>query len=93
MVARRREHTFEIETVQANLYIMKPFLLIAGYTYYPSRGTGNWRGTYGHYDQAEVAGRALECDWYEIVDLRDWLDMVPSDDYGWSESSSCEIDY
>jgi hypothetical protein len=53
----------------------KPFLLIAGFNYYPSSGTEDWRGTYSTYEEAEAALKDIECDdydWYEIVDLREW---------------------
>lgn len=30
----------------------KPFLLIAGYGYYPSRGTEDWIGCYESYEEA-----------------------------------------
>ena len=33
---------------------MKPFLLIAGYGYYPSAGTEDWRDTYSTREEAEA---------------------------------------
>ena len=33
---------------------MKPFLLIAGYGYYPSAGTEDWRDTYSTHEEAEA---------------------------------------
>jgi len=52
-----------------------PYLLIAGYTYYPSSGTGNWIDCY---ETEEVARENWEkisdrYDWHKIVDLRDWM--------------------
>jgi len=71
---------------------MKPFLLIAGFSYYPSGGSGEWRGCYETYDEARkwVTERTMDesyrfnvydkntntidaCDWFEIVDLREWI--------------------
>lgn len=65
----------------------KPFLLIAGETLYPSAFTEDWVGCYRTYDEAMgavvipdpecpwkgpfmVEGRS--CDWYEVVNLREW---------------------
>ena len=86
---------------------MKPFLLIAGYGYYPSAGTEDWRETYSTREEAEatvtqIANHDLytkgpkkgqikntlytykvtdsqgeaTVDWYEIVDLRDWIQRL-----------------
>lgn len=55
----------------------KPYLLIAGDNYYPSSGTEDWRGTYSTYEEAEAALKDIErgdYDWYEIVDLRWWME-------------------
>lgn len=65
----------------------KPYLLIAGDTYYPDKGTGNWIGCYetlediknvivkneysGYYT---INGSEDEYEWYEIVDLREWTE-------------------
>lgn len=65
---------------------MKPFLLIAGYDYYPCVGTGDWIRCFSTEEEA------LSCivttsdsysnthtidncsyDWYHIVDLREWM--------------------
>ena len=67
---------------------MKPFLLIAGSTYYPSQDTGDWIGCFSTREEAEAQIRTpgrdrrwavehprfgeTDVDWYEIVDLRDW---------------------
>jgi hypothetical protein len=63
----------------------KPYLLIAGENFYPSRDTGDWVGCFSTYEEAKaqvepkktkgytVNGRDWGCDWYEIVDLRDWM--------------------
>lgn len=65
----------------------KPFLLIAGWDYYPIRGTGDWVGCFASYEEAEkmiekVDGCYIKIpikkinndtvDWYEIIDLREW---------------------
>jgi hypothetical protein len=53
----------------------KPFLLIAGFNYYPSSGTEDWKGTYSTYEEAEAALKDIECDnydWYEIINLIGW---------------------
>lgn len=56
---------------------MKPYLLIAGTTYYPETGTGNWKDCYDSYEEASEAWIKLSAeklyDWYEIVDLREWM--------------------
>jgi len=61
----------------------KYFLLLAGERYYPSRGTGDWIDTYASKEEAEAEiekikfGRFIiknaDYDWYQIVDLRDWI--------------------
>lgn len=63
----------------------KPFLLIAGETYYPSSGTGDWIGTFSSYEEAlatvnESKGgyypyliNGIDYDWYEIVNLEKWV--------------------
>jgi hypothetical protein len=59
---------------------MKPYLLIAGYQYYPDRGTGDWIGCYATEEEAEKKWKLLQLteyspyDWYDIVDLREWMD-------------------
>jgi len=52
----------------------KPYLLIAGWYHYPSSRTGDWRGTYSTYEEAEAALKNIKYDWYEIVDLRLWTE-------------------
>jgi hypothetical protein len=56
----------------------KPFLLIAGYDYYPGSGTSNWIATYDTKEEAEKEWEYLKkeeypFEWYEIVDLREWI--------------------
>jgi hypothetical protein len=57
---------------------MKPYLLIAGYQYYPDRGTGDWIGCYATEEAAEKRWNELiqsyDYNWYYIVDLREWMD-------------------
>jgi hypothetical protein len=53
----------------------KPFLLIAGFNYYPDLGTEDWKGAYSTYEEAEAALKDIalnDYDWYRIVDLREW---------------------
>ena len=61
---------------------MNWILLIAGDNYYPSADTGDWIGCFPTVDEAKskvtlenyrviISGRKY--DWYEIVDLRDWV--------------------
>lgn len=64
----------------------KPYLLIAGDNYYPSDGTGDWVGCFSTLEEAKaqvepqktngytVNGRDWGCDWYEIIDLREWTE-------------------
>lgn len=58
---------------------MKPYLLIAGYQYYPNSGTGDWVGTFTTEEEAEAKWKELKrgkysCyDWYEIVNLTEWV--------------------
>ena len=57
---------------------MKTYLLIAGYNYYPDRATGDWVACYNTKEEATDKVNALEnddysYDWYEIVDLKDWM--------------------
>ena len=53
----------------------KPFLLIAGYNYYPGFDTQDWVGCYETYEdaiEASMDADILNKDWYKIVDLRKW---------------------
>ena len=58
---------------------MKPYLLIAGYNYYPGRGTSDWIGCFDTNEEAEEKWNLLKLteeypyDWWEIVDLRGWM--------------------
>ena len=64
---------------------MKPFLLIAGDWYYPASGIGNWIDTFSSkeealqkikpykYDDSIYEINGVRCEWYEIVDLREWM--------------------
>jgi hypothetical protein len=54
---------------------MKHYLLIAGYQYYPSRGTGDWVGCYEYESEAIEKWNEISkfYDWYDIVDLREWM--------------------
>ena len=63
---------------------MKRFLLIAGDSYYPSSGTGDWLGTYDSKDDIPTITRLSDeyhrfeiegfgkFDWYTEVDLHNW---------------------
>ena len=57
---------------------MKPYLLIAGDNRYPSAYTGDWIDCYETEEEAkekwgEISKQKYRYDWYEIVDLRDWM--------------------
>lgn len=61
----------------------KPFLLIAGEDCYP-QGRKDWAEYFDYFVKGEkrvgevyhvdFEGVERECDWYEIVDLREWAD-------------------
>ena len=65
----------------------KPYLLIAGEHFYPSADTGDWVGCFSTYEEAKaqvepkktkgytVNGWEWDCDWYKIVDLREWTEQ------------------
>lgn len=53
----------------------KPFLLIAGDNYYPDAGTGDWVECFTTREEALIIAEEKirnGCDWYKIVDLREW---------------------
>jgi len=65
---------------------MKQFLLIAGYQYYPSKGSSDWVGVYESEEEIESQIKIISkndtngyeidgvvYDWYEVVDLRKWM--------------------
>jgi hypothetical protein len=57
---------------------MKPYLLIAGYNYYPASGTSDWIGTFSTKEEAEEEWEHLKKqeypeEWYEIVNLSEWM--------------------
>ena len=55
----------------------KPYLLLAGWDYYPCGGTTDWKECYSTFTEAtEAAEQYAVCNdmWYEIVDLRDWCE-------------------
>jgi len=58
---------------------MKPYLLIAGYNYYPAPFTGDWVGCYATKEEAEAKWKELEqeeypLEWHDVVDLREWME-------------------
>ena len=57
---------------------MKPYLLVAGYRYYPSSHTDDWIACYETKEQAEKRWNELtqnyDYDWHEIVDLMKWIE-------------------
>jgi len=67
---------------------MKPYLLIAGYQYYPSSGTGDWIACFETYEEAEAKWEKLKdekyslYEWHEIVDLREWIGDTTFDTFG-----------
>ena len=53
----------------------KPFLLIGGYDYYPSRKTQDWIGCFETEELAEVEKEKHKMlDWFVTVDLREWTE-------------------
>jgi hypothetical protein len=50
---------------------LRPFLLFAGDTYYPSGGWGDYKGSFPSYELAREAARPHDNrgDWWHIVDL------------------------
>lgn len=63
--------------------MIKPYLLIVGDKYYPEQGTGDWIGCYKTEEEAKEVWDGMRGDhfnyldkWYEIVDLRDWVDWI-----------------
>ena len=66
--------------------MIKPYLLIAGDNYYPSSGTGDWIYSYETEEEArekweEISSKSkYRYDWYEIVDLRDWMDWIEEEE-------------
>jgi len=66
---------------------MKPYLLIAGDNYYPSAYTGDWVACYATEEEAkekweELSKNKYSNDWYEIVDLREWMEDTTFDTFG-----------
>lgn len=61
----------------------KYFLLIAGQTYYPERGSSNWIATYETMEEAEAQVTKItnhlfkingeDYGWYNVVDLQPWI--------------------
>ena len=57
---------------------MKPYLLIAGYDYYPAPHTGDWVGCFSTEEEAEEKWEELKQEeypheWHDVVDLREWI--------------------
>jgi len=60
--------------------VKKPFLLIAGYSYYPSSGTGDWVGCCETEEAAQKIWENIKeeesdeygLNWHNVVDLRKW---------------------
>lgn len=56
----------------------KPYLLIVGFDYYPSRGTGDWIKCFETeeeallFDAEHFEDRGY--DWKEVIDLRKWTE-------------------
>lgn len=68
----------------------KYFLLIAGETYYPERGSENWIDAYETMEEAETQVTKInnhlykidgkDYNWYNIVDLRPWITDIVNED-------------
>ena len=52
----------------------KPYLLIAGWDYYPSSGTEDWIACFENWEEAENHNIGDHYDWKKIVDLREWTE-------------------
>ena len=52
----------------------KPYLLIAGWDYYPSSGTKDWIACFESWEEAENHNIGDYYDWKKIVDLREWTE-------------------
>ena len=52
----------------------KPYLLIVNEHYYPSNGTGDWKGCYTTYEEAEEDGKKLVDEYtdFYVINLKDW---------------------
>lgn len=50
----------------------KPYLLIAGWDYYPSRGTGDWVACFETKEEALQFEIKSYYEWKKVVDLREW---------------------
>jgi hypothetical protein len=70
------------------IILTKPYLLIAGDNYYPSAYTGDWIACYETKEEAqekweEISSKSkYRYDWYEIVDLREWMEDTTFDTFG-----------
>jgi len=68
---------------------MKTYLLIAGYQYYPDRGTDNWIVCYNSEEEATKAMNDIKdsYEWFDIVDLKEWMNMTKEELKNFKESS------
>ena len=69
------------------IILTKPYLLIAGDNYYPSAYTDDWIACYETKEEAqekweELSKNKYSNDWYEIVDLREWMEDTTFDTFG-----------
>ena len=70
------------------IILTKPYLLIAGDNYYPSAYTDDWIACYETKEEAqekweEISSKSkYRYDWYEIVDLRKWMEDTTFDTFG-----------
>ncbi len=60
------------------IILTKPYLLIAGYNFYPAPYTDDWIGCYDTEEEAEEKLKELKqekypVEWWDIVDLRRWM--------------------
>jgi hypothetical protein len=55
----------------------KPYLLIAGWNYYPASGTGDWIGCFETEEDAlnyNISEYRDSHNWKKVIDLREWTE-------------------
>lgn len=52
----------------------KPYLLIAGYNFYPGGGTDDWVACFETEEEALNYETSTSIDWKRVIDLREWTE-------------------
>ena len=52
----------------------KPYLLISGYDYYPSRATGDWVCCFETEEEAYSYKISDLHEWKRVIDVREWAE-------------------